>query len=165
MWRPDKSEPLLGWGTVAWVLWIPLSGGGGKLAYAHAQAPRWLLRHLYDLREQKTMIIPLEAVGIAGTYFSKKLESSIRGKDILHFADNKAANAGAAKGYSGAADLARIVSALHSRWAELGIDPWVEFVKSEANIADEPSRGFLDTLIAMGGVEVPFDFPPIEVWS
>ena len=165
MWRPDKSEPLLGWGTVAWVLWIPLSGGGGKLAYAHAQAPRWLLQHLYDLREQKTLIIPLEAVGIAGTYFSKKLESSIRGKDILHFADNKAANAGAAKGYSGAADLARIVSALHSRWAELGIDPWVEFVKSEANIADEPSRGFLDTLIAMGGVEVPFDFPPIEVWS
>ena len=95
----------------------------------------------------------------------KKLADSIRGKDVLHFADNKAANASAAKGYSGAADLARIVSALHGRWAELGIDPWVEFVKSEANIADEPSRGFLDTLIAMSGVEVPFDYPPIKVWS
>ena len=56
-------------------------------------------------------------------------------------AGNKAAIAGAAKAYPSAADLASIVAAMHARWAELEIDPWVEFVKSAADLVDEPSRG------------------------
>ena len=90
---------------------------------------------------------------------------SFAGADVIHFADNKAANGGAVSAYSAAADLARIVSALHARWAVLAIDPWVEFVKSGANLADDPTRGRMARLLAMGSVFVPFELPAVEAWG
>ena len=82
---------------------------------------------------------------------------------MLHFADNKAADAAAVKGDSPAADLARIVGNMQRRWFELRIDPWVEFVKSEATLADEPSRGAFDTLVQMDSVAMDgFPWPPLE---
>ena len=91
---------------------------------------------------------------------------------VLHFADNKAANAGAINGSSSSPDMARLVSALHLRWVALRISPWVEFVKSEANLSDLPSRvpdlGVQEAtrvLRAMGAVRVEFTMPPFQRWD
>ena len=51
------------------------------------------------------------------------------------------------------------VPPLRWRWHELGIDPWVEYVRSKANLADHPSRGYLEGLLAMGAAPVSFVVP------
>ena len=56
------------------------------------------------------------------------------------------------------------LGATHERWASLDIDPWVEFAKSEANLADLPSRERYEELVAAGSVRVPFHFPPLGDW-
>ena len=68
--------------------------------------------------------------------------------------------------------MARIVSALHLRWVALGISPWVEFVKSGANLADLPSRvpdqgvaAATQLIRAMGAALVPFTMPPYRSWD
>ena len=112
-----------------------------------------------------SLICPLEEIALSAAYFAPELEEALTGKDVLHFADNKAAHAAAVNAWSRAEDLARIVSAMHARWKELGIDPWVEFVKSEANLADEPSRGEFARLTALGSVALrAFPWPRIDGW-
>ena len=94
-------------------------------------------------------------------------------RDVIHFADNKAANAGAVNGGSASPDMARMVSALHLRWVRLRVSPWVEFVKSGANIADLPSRvpdvGVREAtrvLRELGAMRVSFVMPPyVSFWS
>ena len=45
-----------------------------------------------------------------------------------------------AKGYSSAVDSARIVQAAHATIAGLDADVWFEYVRTDANVSDEPSR-------------------------
>ena len=45
-----------------------------------------------------------------------------------------------AKGYSSAFDSALIVHAIHATLVRLGADVWFEYVRTDANVADEPSR-------------------------
>ena len=54
--------------------------------------------------------------------------------------DNSSAVAALAKGYSSAIDSALIVQAIHAQLAGLGADVWFEYVRTDANVADEPSR-------------------------
>ena len=61
--------------------------------------------------------------------------------------------------------MARIVSALYKRWAYLGIDPWLEYVASAANLSDDPSRGKVDELRAMGATQLALVYPPVEYWG
>ena len=62
---------------------------------------------------------------------------------------------------------------LHLRWVRLRVSPWVEFVKSGANIADLPSRvpdvGVREAtrvLRELGAVRVSFVMPPyVSFWG
>ena len=86
--------------------------------------------------------------------------------DVIHFADNTAANGAASKSYSSSPDLARIVHAFSVRKSELGSRVWIEYVPSEANLADGPTRpereGAFDALLQdFGAVEIEFVMPPI----
>jgi hypothetical protein len=83
-------------------------------------------------------------IALAAPYFAAEIMPSLAGHSLIHFADNQAANAAAIKGSSSSASMARIVSAFHLQWLRLNIRPWIEFVNSEANLADDPSRGELD---------------------
>ena len=56
--------------------------------------------------------------------------------------------------------MARIVSAMRIRLARLRVRLYVDFVKSEANLADDPSREHFDDLHALGAVEVLYSIPP-----
>ena len=112
------------------------------------------------MRAQESFIIPLEALALQGAYVCPELYGSIRGRMVIHCADNKAANAGAVKGFSGSRDLAAIARATRWAWHELGIDPWVEYVASKANLSDWPSRGLFDWLLAHGAARLVFDWQP-----
>ena len=70
-------------------------------------------------------------------------------------------NGVAVRGYSGARDLGRVVRAMQEAWQALGVDPWVEYVRSAANLAALPSRGDTARLRAMGAVRVSFQVPAL----
>ena len=100
-----------------------------------------------------------------GAYFAPELEDVLANTDVIHFADNVAANTAVIKGGSSAPDMARIVAALHIRLVSKSIRLWIEFVKSEANLADLPSRGEFDLICAMGASRIPFQIPPFRGWA
>ena len=64
---------------------------------------------------------------------------------------NESAVYSLAKGYSGAADSARVVNLYHACVAQLGVTPWLEYVGTDDNIADLPSRGEYGVLQILGG--------------
>ena len=53
--------------------------------------------------------------------------------------------AAAVKGYSYAADWAHIVHGLHATLLALGVRAWFEYVRTDANASDKPSREDLST--------------------
>ena len=61
--------------------------------------------------------------------------------------------------------MARIVSAMRIRLARLRIRLYVDFVKSEANLADDPSREKVNDLHALGAVETIYSLPPYKEWG
>ena len=157
---------------VAWIGWFPLRTGGGRLLFSEGPLPPEMLAFFEALRAKATYICQAEEVGIAVPYFSPVVAGLVEGEDVLHFADNKAANAGAVNGASSSPDMARIVSSLHLRWVQLRISPWIEFVASKANLADLPSRvpdqgvAAATMLIrSMGAERVPFLLPPYRTWD
>lgn len=159
MWE-GKGVPA-GHGHMGFVLWVPLLTGGGKLAFAEAPAGARLLARLALLQEKDTYVCQLEAVAMLAPYCctTPGVVESIRATDVVHCADNKGANGAAVKGFSGAADLAVIVSFTRARWHAIDVDPWLEYVRSKSNIADDPSRRDLSLLLAMGASRVSFDVP------
>jgi hypothetical protein len=89
---------------------------------------------------------------------------SLRG--VIHFGDNQGANFACRKGYSSSADMGRVVCNLHHRWLHLDTFPWIQYVNTKMNWADDPSRGFCDGLRARQAVEIPFYFPEaFESWG
>ena len=162
MWEPAPGTST-GTGHMAFVVWVPdESTGGGTLSYAHKAAPQGLLAWSHAMRPQQSFIIMLELVALAAPYFSS-ISPSFAGRDVLHFADNQSANAGVVKGRSTAPDLNAIIGELHLQWEHLDIRPWVEYVRSKANVADMPSRGEGALVAAVLGIEaqvVPFRLSP-----
>jgi hypothetical protein len=65
---------------------------------------------------------------------------------VLHWIDNSGAVASAVHGYARPVDSARIMHALHSTLADLQVRAWFEYVRTAANVADEPSRVDLSQL-------------------
>ena len=64
----------------------------------------------------------------------------LAGRDVVHFIDNTSAVAALSKGYSGAPDSARLVHMFHAWQAGSRSNVWFEYVPTDANPADEPSR-------------------------
>jgi len=106
------------------------------------------------------------------------LPSLLRGRKVLHWIDNSSAVAAAVKGYSKAVDSARIVHALHATMAGLGIRAWFEYVRTDANVSDKPSREDLSEMRYALGEEVsaavraslvsepvPCILPDVSDWS
>jgi hypothetical protein len=75
----------------------------------------------------------------------------LAGRQVIHWINNESAVYSLAKGYSGAADSARVVILYHACVAQLGVTPWLEYVHTDDNIADLPSRGEWGVLQTLGG--------------
>ena len=107
--------------------------------------------------------------GLTAPYFSSALAELLRGRDVIHYADNTSANAGVVKGCSPSPDCDRFIGNLHFWWAELKTNVWVTYVASDANLSDDPSRRPSDLpdrlLEDMGAVRMSFDLPAHHRWS
>ena len=66
--------------------------------------------------------------------------SALRHRRVMHWVDNSSAVAALAKGYSSAIDSAHIVHAVQATLAGFDADVWFEYVRTDANVADDPSR-------------------------
>ena len=146
VWLPDDGSPAPDCAGGVQVVWPPAgSVMPGWLCWASMAAPAKLLEWSDQIRHKETFIVLLELVALAAVY-SSPVAQFLRGRDVLHFADNQSANCGAVKGRSSAPDLNEVIGELHPTWAELDVRPWVEYVRSEANVADLPSRGGGDSI-------------------
>jgi len=92
------------------------------------------------------------------------MASTLRSRDVLHFIDNTAAVAGIAKGFSAKPDSARIIHTYHALNVKIQAQVHFEWVKSEDNIADLPSRGELELLEEIGSRDIGLMIPPISDW-
>ena len=155
-------------GQVAFVVRVP--GGvrmpGELMARPHprfvhgfAEVPEALLATL-EVREQQ--IGQLELLAAVAVYYS--MANLFEGADVVHYIDNSAAVFGVAKGYSSKPDSARIIHALHALNAGLGAFLHFQWVATDANIADLPSRGEFALLEELGSTEMPLVFPPFDGW-
>jgi hypothetical protein len=105
VWSDASWSALVGWpfgkGQIGWVVKFPRSNGSGyDVFYAESVVPDGVLEVLFGLRPQKTFIHPLEFIGIMAPYICPPIAESFRGKFVLHFGDNQAANAVAINGSS-----------------------------------------------------------------
>ena len=135
----------------------------------YGTVPRWVHGYsiaspelLAELEARKQQIGQLELLAAAAAYFS--LCTWLSNRNVLHFIDNTAAVAGIAKGYSTKPDSARIIHAYHALNVRMKAQVHVEWVKSEANIADLPTRGKFDLLREYASTEIKLMVPPISDW-
>ena len=106
----------------------------------------------------------LELLAAVAVYYS--LAAELRGREVIHFIDNSGAMACLIKDYSSDVDSARLVHAFWGLACALEIDVWFEFVYSEANVADWPSRGWLSFATELGAVVVePLRLPQSDAWA
>ena len=89
---------------------------------------------------KKTYIGQLEALAAAAVLYTLP-DKLLRGRRAIMWIDNLAAKYGLQKGYSKVHDSGRIINAFRIKQASLGMRIWFEWVPSEQNIADLPSRG------------------------
>ena len=115
-------------------------------------------------RVRKQYIGQLELLAAVAVYYS--LAAELRGREVIHFIDNSGAMACLIKDYSSDVDSARLVHAFWGLACALEIDVWFEFVYSEANVADWPSRGWLSFATELGAVVVkPLRLPQSDAWA
>ena len=133
--------------------------GIGVAVYDSAQDPSeggaW--RHLYTSppsaiyrfwRSRETYITLLETLAPLVALLSAP--EDFRDRDVVLFIDNTGALFGIGKGDCRDPDGCVLILLLHIVCAALRVRLWVEYVPSGANVADEPSRGSLDRLLAWG---------------
>lgn len=134
-----------------------------------AQHPRWVHGYLTVPQEiidgmayRKQQVGQLELLAAASAYYS--LSPWLAKRDVIHFIDNTAAASGMAKGYSSVPDSARIIHAFHALNVNLQTNVHFEWVKSEANIADMPTRNNFELLHEIGSKQVRLISPPMASW-
>ena len=108
--------------------------------YCYAQAPpEWVA--LFDrIKQRETYIGQFELAAALAAVISLP-EEWLRGRPVEIWVDNSGAVGSLVKGYSGVADCAKIVNLFHFAIAKIGVASiWIDYVASESNPADVPSR-------------------------
>ena len=135
----------------------------GETLYAAGECPRWIFERFAP--DKVTYIAQLEAVAAVAAYFS--FGEHLRGRRVWHFIDNTVALSSLVHGYARRPDMADMSEIFQCAVAGLGIDAWLEWVPSAANVADVPSRLDKDqgVLERVGARRVPLVFPTAEQWD
>ena len=163
----DGREFYLGDAVIAFLCFDPLSGVWHT---ASLQITLDVIRKLVP--RKKTYIGQLEALAAACVLETLPADV-LRGRAAIFWIDNLAAKFGLQKGYSRVEDSGRIVNAFKVKQASLCLRTWFEYVPSEQNVADLPSRGafqrMLDVIEAVSGAEwTVFEYamvlPKFESW-
>ena len=91
------------------------------------------------LVRRRQQIGQIEIIGAMCAYLSLP-PSWFCGQEVIHWIDNTSACATMCKGYSGVPDSARLVHAFHAFCLGSQVRVWFEYVPTDANPGDEPSR-------------------------
>jgi hypothetical protein len=102
---------------------------------AGCRVPAWLLDWLTPRGQQ---INHLESIAITAARLT--FPDVLFGRRVLHFVDNTCALSKAVHGYANEPDMAAVTNSVHACDAALGIDSWWEWVPTDANVSDLPSR-------------------------
>jgi hypothetical protein len=101
----------------------------------------WLLHDdLRSVEQQQQHINALELLALVAVVWTCG-EQIFRDRQVLFFIDNTAALSAAVNGCAKSPHLAALSNTLHLSLAYLKCQPWFEWVPSDANPADIPSRG------------------------
>ena len=104
---------------------------------------------------------------MAAEFFLETMPADrLAGRSAIFWIDNLAAKYGLQKAYSRCDDSGRIINCFKVKQAALRLRSWFEYVPSEQNIADLPSRGmwdrFMEILDAVsGGTWTMFTYAPV----
>ena len=128
--------------------------------YAEGNTPSAFIAQ-FQVRSQYIGQLELLAAVAAYHTFPRELAD----REVIHWIDNTSALASLIKGYSRAQDSASIVHAFHAFNLGLRATAWFEYVRSEANIADMPSRGEFEYLHSLGAKSSPLVLPLLDSWS
>ena len=120
-----------------------IRGPASEWHRAHKEIGIDFIRHMVP--GKKTYIGQLEAAA-AASVLETLPPDMLQDRQVMMWIDNLSAKYGLQKGYSKVADSGRIVNAFGVKRAALRCDIWFEYVPSEQNIADLPSRGRLAEL-------------------
>ena len=165
MWQADAQEPA----RLGFVVCVPRAVAPDGTVISEEY---WL--HSYavvddDLRgqweEREQYITHLELLAAIAVYST--LPDTLRGRDVIHWIDNTGALAILAKSYSADHDAARMVHAWEVINLGVRANTWFEYVRSEANIADLPSRGeygYLEQELGSSPV-LPMLLPSLSGWD
>jgi hypothetical protein len=137
----------------------------GRRLYAKATCPPWL-RALFHQDEHAINQLELLAAVCAILTFT----SDLKNEKVLFFTDNCTCLSAIVHGYSNKADLAHLANLFCLALVRTGAVPWFEYVPTDANGADGPSRHeqsrkYLAALHAAGFQEVDLVFPSKEQWG
>eukprot|EP00962_Isochrysis_galbana_P028405 scaffold8977_cov128-Isochrysis_galbana.AAC.4 len=108
-------------------------------------------------RARRQYIGQLEALAAVATYYTLadgaplpdgSRSHALRGRDVIHYVDNFGALACLVKGDSRDPDIGRLAHVLSAILVSIRARPWMDYVRSAANIADLPSRFDIEGLWA-----------------
>ena len=117
------------------------------------------------LEDREQYITQLELLAAVAVYTSLPAED-LQGRDVLHWIDNTGALAILAKAYSSDYDCSRILHAFEELQLSLQVVPYFAYVRSEANVADLPSRGQADVVEReLGSEYVTTTVPGLDGWA
>ena len=152
---PSNEPPTIVFTDASWedgkgALGVVVKAPGKPLVWTACDCPAWVIDVFQEVdRAKKQYIGQLELLAALLAYTT--FPDLLRGKHVVHWIDNESAVYSLVKGYSGAPDSARIVNLYHSEVARLRVTPWLEYVHTDDNIADLPSRGDFGLLELLGG--------------
>ena len=108
-------------------------------AWKSPEGNPWLLQELAGERNLDTHINAMELLGLLAVVWTLG-EEVLQDREVLMFCDNTAAMSAAVHGYARSPNMAALSNTLHLALASLRCSLWVEWVPSDANCADVPSR-------------------------
>ena len=143
--------------TYGWLVIIP----GMQPMWGCGIVPPKLLAQFND---RKTQIMAGEMLAALSALFSTS--EYLRGRRVLHFIDNIGGLAALVGGKSSAEDLSSLATLYQMLIVTLGVRAWREYVESDANVSDGPSRlldAWSETPIcnSLGAKQVPCVLPDI----
>ena len=172
--QPDDTPPLLVYTDamfspaspdampfvrIGWCVFDPIT----RLAFhSHYVLPDWYYQ--FFAQGKLTYIMQGEGVGALAPLLS--LPSFFRGRSVVQFQDNTGALSALVHGYASKPDMSRIVNAFHIAQFLLQARVWFEWIPSDANLADLPSRVEYDEYFRAvpGSIWVPTVLPSLADW-
>jgi len=137
--------------------------------FAALECPPWARARMTNEEHVINQLETLAAVAALLTF-----PDILRGRRVLYHIDNHTAISATVHGYSSKVDIAELTNMFHTAAAILELVLWIEYVASDANIADIPSHvgnsvearhEHWELLNEMGFIEVPMVLPSEEEYD